>query len=147
MEGHITRWEHQYEFRSGKWTETDYNFETPSTSLLATTSTVVSLPDNSKYELFDYPGDYLKTADGLEVDFHVRYRDGGRELLQVCADTAAEQTRERELRALGSAMKEAPKLPAALLVQTQEQALALAGNSFSAWPAYEWMLSDRGDRV
>lgn len=91
--------------------------------------------------------DYVKTADGLEVDFHVRYRDGGRELLQVCADPAAEQTRERELRALGSAMKEAPKLPAALLVQTQEQALALAGNSFSAWPAYEWMLSGRGDRI
>ena len=31
-----TRWEHQYEFRSGKWTRTDYNFETPSTNLLTT---------------------------------------------------------------------------------------------------------------
>ena len=38
-------WEHHYEFRSGKWTQTDYNFETPSTSLLTTTSTVIDLPD------------------------------------------------------------------------------------------------------
>src|SRR5579884_2715973 len=29
---HITSWEHQYEFRTGKWAQTDYNFETPSTS-------------------------------------------------------------------------------------------------------------------
>jgi predicted AAA+ superfamily ATPase len=85
--------------------------------------------------------DYIKTADGFEVDFHVRYRDGGRELLQVCADPSPEQTRERELRALGSAMKGIPKVPTALLVQTQEQAVALAGNTFSALPAYEWMLS------
>ena len=85
--------------------------------------------------------DYVKTADGFEVDFHVRYRDGGRELLQVCADPSAGQSRERELRALGSAMKGVPKVPAALLVQTQEQAVALAGNSFSALPAYEWMLA------
>src|SRR5581483_1170112 len=30
---HIHTWEHQYEYRSGLITETDYNFETPSTSL------------------------------------------------------------------------------------------------------------------
>ncbi len=87
--------------------------------------------------------DYIKTAEGFEVDFHVRYRDAGRELLQVCADPAAEQTRERELRALGSAMKGAPKVQAVLLVLTQEQAVALAGNAFSAVPAYEWMLGRR----
>jgi hypothetical protein len=64
-------------------------------------------------------------------------------LLQVCADPAVAQTRERELRALGSAMKEIPKVQAVLLVQTQEQAVALAGIAFSALPAYEWMLAER----
>jgi predicted AAA+ superfamily ATPase len=87
--------------------------------------------------------DYIKTAEGFEVDFHARYRHGGRELLQVCADPAAAQTRERELRALGSVMKEIPKVQAVLLVQTQEQAVALAGIAFSALPAYEWMLAER----
>ena len=86
---------------------------------------------------------YIKTAEGFEVDFHARYRHGGRELLQVCADPAVAQTRERELRALGSAMKEIPKVQAVLLVQTQEQAVALAGIAFSALPAYEWMLAER----
>ena len=52
---HIGAWEHHYEFRSGKWTRTDYNFKTPSTNLLTTTSTVIDLPDAPKYELFDYP--------------------------------------------------------------------------------------------
>ncbi len=33
---HVQSWEHHYEFRSGKWSRTDYNFETPSTSLLTT---------------------------------------------------------------------------------------------------------------
>jgi type VI secretion system secreted protein VgrG len=64
---HVSAWEHRYAFRTGKWTNTDYNFETPATSLLATTSTVVPLPDAPKYEVFDYPGLYqVKSAgDGV----------------------------------------------------------------------------------
>ena len=64
---HITSWEHQYEFRSGKWTRTDYNFETPSTNLLTTTGTVIDLPGANKYEIFDYPGEYFVKADGEPV--------------------------------------------------------------------------------
>jgi len=62
--GQITGWEHQYEFRSGKWAQTDYNFETPSTSLMTNTKTVVSLPGNDKFEIYDYPGAYMKKPDG-----------------------------------------------------------------------------------
>jgi type VI secretion system secreted protein VgrG len=64
---HVQSWEHQYEFRSGKWSRTDYNFETPSTNLLTTTSTVIDLPEAPKYELFDYPGEYLVKGDGDPV--------------------------------------------------------------------------------
>ncbi len=60
----VSSWEHRYEFRSGKYSHTDYNFETPATNLLASTPTTVSLPDISKYELFDYPGNHKVTADG-----------------------------------------------------------------------------------
>ncbi|HKM57008.1 MAG TPA: type VI secretion system tip protein TssI/VgrG, partial [Isosphaeraceae bacterium] len=64
---HVQSWEHQYEFRSGKWTRTDYNFETPSTNLLTTTSTVIDLPDAPKFEIFDYPGEYVVKGDGQPV--------------------------------------------------------------------------------
>ena len=83
---------------------------------------------------------YVKTAEGFEVDFLAAYRDGQRELLQVCADPSTADAREREIRALADAVKTQSKLPAALLVLTQEQAIALAGSGLRVMPAYEWML-------
>lgn len=64
---HVTSWEHSYEYRSGKWSRTDYNFETPSTSLLTSTATMVSLPSIAKYEVFEYPGAYMIKGDGEPV--------------------------------------------------------------------------------
>ncbi len=64
---HVHGWERQYAFRSGKWAYTDYNFETPAANLLAATKTVVDLPDAPKYEIFDYPGLYLKKDAGDKV--------------------------------------------------------------------------------
>jgi len=61
---HIWRWEHQYEFRTGKWAHTDYNFETPSTSLMSNTSSVVKLDGISKFEQYEYPGGYEERGDG-----------------------------------------------------------------------------------
>jgi type VI secretion system secreted protein VgrG len=61
---HITSWEHQYEFRTGKWTQTDYNFETPSTNLLSSTNTVLPVPGLSSFEVFDYPGQYAVKSNG-----------------------------------------------------------------------------------
>jgi type VI secretion system secreted protein VgrG len=64
----IDSWEHHYEFRSGKWVQTDYNFETPKTSLLSEPAlTVAPLPDAENYELFDYPGEYSVPADGKQL--------------------------------------------------------------------------------
>jgi len=64
---HITSWEHAWEFRTGKWAHTDYNFETPSNSLMTTEQTVIDLPDSSKYEYYDYPGIYGTTGDGTPL--------------------------------------------------------------------------------
>lgn len=86
---------------------------------------------------------YVKTGDGFEVDFFAAYRDGRRELLQVCADPSTAVARERELRALADAAKADSKLPAALLVLTQEQSLAFVGSGLTVKPAYEWMLAEQ----
>ncbi len=61
---HITGWEHRFAFRSGKWAQTDYNFETPSTNLMTNTDSVVKLPGIGAYEIYDYPGEYSKKPDG-----------------------------------------------------------------------------------
>ncbi len=64
---HVTSWEHSYSYRSGKWSRTDYNFETPSTSLLTSTSTTLSLPSISGYEVFEFPGAYMVKGNGQPV--------------------------------------------------------------------------------
>ena len=84
---------------------------------------------------------YVKTEQGFEVDFLATYRDGRRELLQVCADPSTPDAREREMRALADAAKSRSKLPATLLVLTQEQTIALAGSGLRVMPAYAWMLA------
>jgi type VI secretion system secreted protein VgrG len=71
---HVNQWEHHYEFHPGKWTQTDYNFETPSTDLKTTISTVVNLPDNKKYEIYDYPAGY-KTKNDVGADTRVRMEE------------------------------------------------------------------------
>jgi type VI secretion system secreted protein VgrG len=54
----LTEWFYQEEFRTGAWAQTDYNFETPSTSL------AVSVNGKNKYEIYEFPGEYLVRPDG-----------------------------------------------------------------------------------
>jgi len=68
---HIYTWEHHHEFRSGKWAHTDYNFETPSTSLMADAKSVVNMDGNGKLEFYDFPGEYEKKSEG---DDEVKWR-------------------------------------------------------------------------
>jgi len=60
-------WERHYQYRSGKWAQNDYNFETPTTSLLANESTVLEIENSTNYELFDYPGVYDNKGDGASL--------------------------------------------------------------------------------
>lgn len=66
-EDQVTSWQARQELRTGKYTLTDYNFETPSTSLLSDEATVVSVGNNSSYELFDYPGKFINKQQGETV--------------------------------------------------------------------------------
>jgi len=64
IKDHITHWEHHYEFRTGKWSQTDYNFEdhpargepTPAQLMMASQTTTVKLDNLDKFEFYDYPG-------------------------------------------------------------------------------------------
>ena len=60
----VTSWHIEQELRSGKYSLTDYNFETPSANLLATEPSVVNVGGNADYELYDYPGEYLTRSQG-----------------------------------------------------------------------------------
>jgi len=50
--------------KSGLCTLGDYNFQTPSTSLVNQDPTIYAIAGNSQFELFDYPGLYINNADG-----------------------------------------------------------------------------------
>ncbi|MBP2298718.1 type VI secretion system Vgr family protein [Azospirillum picis] len=63
----IDSWAHGQSYVSGKWTLSDYNFETPSTDLAASTTTVLSVPAFKSHERFDYPGGYGVKADGTTL--------------------------------------------------------------------------------
>ncbi|QDV25617.1 type VI secretion system Vgr family protein [Aureliella helgolandensis] len=65
----LSEWEHAYEFVSGKYEQTEYDFENPSNNLKvnAAKHSSISLSNNSGYELFDYPGEYVQKGDGEEL--------------------------------------------------------------------------------
>ena len=61
---HIQSWEHDYEFRTGRFSQTDYNFENPSGSLMTQTKAAAGAPGMDRFEFYDYPGVYATTGDG-----------------------------------------------------------------------------------
>ncbi|MGH7627715.1 MAG: type VI secretion system Vgr family protein [Gemmatimonadaceae bacterium] len=63
----ITNWSVEQEVRPGKYTLRDYNFETPSVNLEISAPTTIKASGADARELYDYPGDYLKRADGEKV--------------------------------------------------------------------------------
>jgi type VI secretion system secreted protein VgrG len=63
----ITRWQIEQELRTGKYSLNDYNFETPSTSLLSSEPTVVDVGNNTSFELYDYPGEYVNKGQGQSL--------------------------------------------------------------------------------
>src|SRR5262249_30464502 len=66
-EEYVTSWERRFSYRPGKWAQTDYNFETPNTSLMAREDSVLVLPRNKAFEVYDYPGEYESVAEGRRL--------------------------------------------------------------------------------
>ncbi|MDX1812108.1 MAG: type VI secretion system tip protein TssI/VgrG, partial [Gammaproteobacteria bacterium] len=62
---HLQDWQENYEFFTGNWVQQDYNYETPTTDLSASSKTVNDLKIAKDYEFYHYPGDYKKRDDGV----------------------------------------------------------------------------------
>jgi type VI secretion system secreted protein VgrG len=57
----IVQWLQEQEVRPGVFTATDYNFETPTANMQS------SVNGKGKWEIYDFPGEYTKRADGDKV--------------------------------------------------------------------------------
>lgn len=84
---------------------------------------------------------YVKTEEGLEVDFLAHHRASGEELIQVCADVTARETLERELRALDAAGRAHPRARRRLLVLDRDSAAHIEAPGVEVAPAWAWLLS------
>ena len=63
----VRGWGAEQELRPGKYALTDYNFQTPKTSLMANVQTVAEIGGNTKYEIYDYPGIHSNKSEGDTV--------------------------------------------------------------------------------
>ncbi|MDH5445579.1 MAG: type VI secretion system tip protein VgrG [Gammaproteobacteria bacterium] len=54
----INIWEHKYEFRKGKWTINDYNFEEPAKDLMTEVKSKNNFANVSKFEHYEFPSMY-----------------------------------------------------------------------------------------
>ena len=89
---------------------------------------------------------YVRTGNGLEVDFLARYPGDGEELLQVCADVSSEGTLAREVTALDEAARDHSRASRRLLVLDRDARALAAKSGAEAQPAYEWLLARAQDR-
>ncbi len=60
----VNAWSTEQTLKSGMCTLADYNFKTPSTSLVNQDPTVYAIGGNASFEVFDYPGLYINNSDG-----------------------------------------------------------------------------------
>jgi predicted AAA+ superfamily ATPase len=82
---------------------------------------------------------YVRTLNGLEVDFLARHPDGKSRLIQVCADTGPAETLAREVRALLDAEKEHRNATLHLVGLNPDPPQGLP-KSIQWQPASQWLL-------
>lgn len=58
-EDHIGSWRAEQVLQPGNYALTDYNFIDPGTDLLVAAASTVKVASSTKYEIYDYPGDYV----------------------------------------------------------------------------------------
>lgn len=82
---------------------------------------------------------YLRTTNGYEVDFHVRYPEGTEALIQVCVNLDDLDTMRREIRALHDAAQEYPQAGLFLITLTPPAQTDIPEN-ITVSTAVDWLL-------
>jgi predicted AAA+ superfamily ATPase len=82
---------------------------------------------------------YYKTSENYEVDFIAILKTGEKILVQVCHAFNAQETRNRELRALISAMKETNQQRAYIITDNYREIVPLDVGEVHILPASEFM--------
>ena len=85
---------------------------------------------------------YFRSAQGFEVDFLARSADGELQAIQVAETIADANTRQRELRALESAMTERKLARGTLVTLDEEERIDTAGGPVEVVPAWRWLLRE-----
>lgn len=62
----VNTWWIDHKLQTGKVTNWDYNFQLPTRNLQHSESSIFSIGDNKKLELYDYPGGYGRKFDGID---------------------------------------------------------------------------------
>jgi predicted AAA+ superfamily ATPase len=89
---------------------------------------------------------YVKTTDGLEVDFLSRGVTGSETLIQVCADPDNPDTLEREVRALQAAAVEHRVERQLILTAASRLPFPEVSKPIEIFPAWQWMLEEETTR-
>lgn len=63
-QNYIRQWQHLYQYCSGAYAQTDFNFEKFNQSLLTETSTTIKLKNNASFPRFEFPGSYRENEQG-----------------------------------------------------------------------------------
>jgi len=66
VKDHISSWSREYAYRSGKVAIRDFDFKKPASVLSGASNSVVDYAGKD-FELYDYPGGFVETADGRRV--------------------------------------------------------------------------------
>lgn len=83
---------------------------------------------------------YYKTKTGKEIDFIVPLRDSSKFLVQVCESLADPQTRNREIAALGEAMKETGTRSGVIVTRNEDAQVEVDSGMIKIVAAWRFLL-------
>lgn len=64
---YIQAWQHRFQYCSGSFAQSDFNFENANHSLLTETPTSIKLKNNAALERFEFPGNYKDSQRGQNL--------------------------------------------------------------------------------
>lgn len=83
----INQWQHQYEFITGVWSYTDYDFQAPTKDLFTSKKTKVKIPKVESFENYHYPGYYTEKKQGEDlIMYRMEAEEAGFDVVMASSD-------------------------------------------------------------